>query len=65
LSKKEKARKSERKQIMAVLAVSRGVEITEVGKVLEIREEIIFKYIKNYNRKYQERKITRKTRKTK
>jgi transposase len=33
---------------MALLAVSRGVEIKEVGKVLEITEEIISKYIKNY-----------------
>lgn len=38
----------ESKQIMVLLAVSRGVEIKEVGKVLEVTEETINKHIKNY-----------------
>lgn len=36
----------ESKQIMVLLAVSRGVEIKEVGKVLEVTEETINKHIK-------------------
>ena len=38
----------ESKQIMVLLEISRGVEITEVAKVLEITEETINKHIKNY-----------------
>jgi len=38
----------ESKQIMALLAVGKGVEIKEAAKVLELTEEIINKYIKNY-----------------
>ena len=38
----------ESKQIMALLAINKEVEIAEIAKVLEITEEIINKYIKNY-----------------
>ena len=38
----------ESKQIMALLAISKGVEIKEVAKVLQITEEIINKYVRNY-----------------
>lgn len=33
---------------MALLAINKEVEIAEIAKVLEITEEIINKYIKNY-----------------
>jgi transposase len=38
----------ESKQIMAVLAISRGVGVKEVAEVLQITEEIITKYVRNY-----------------
>lgn len=38
----------ESKQIMALLAMSKGVEAKNIAKTLEITEEIITKYVRNY-----------------